>query len=306
MHARLLPLTVAIAGAVLGACGEERNAEDPTPWFEPGSDLEVQEPIEYTEANYDFTGATPISDLSDDQAGIGPAFGSFETWFAPDDAPSDTACDDWMVGDQLPVEVEGIVTIHPRYYFKTSACRTVDDRGTDEKYYGSYFIQDASGGIFVLGDSKVAHFDMGDRVKLRVRALKESFGSKMVSTHDVLEVQRGPEPIYYEPVSDAELGEAHVGKVVRIQGTVISEMSTFGELYLCEGVHEVVDTDNNGRADCLDEGAIQHKFSLDAELNRRGISYGPGDVVEVTGPVIYSFSEYTIVVMRVGQIADVE
>jgi hypothetical protein len=154
-------------------CVDPRPAQDPTDWFDPGSDYDVMEPVEFTDQNYGFTGETAIADL--------PLPGPFQTWFAPEDQPA-PGCTDWSTVPELPAEITGIVTIMPRFYYKTSGCvpddPTVD---SDEKFYGSYFVQDASGGFFVLGDSKVAHFDMGDRVTLKVRATKESFAQNMIA-----------------------------------------------------------------------------------------------------------------------------
>ena len=54
-----------------------------------------------------------------------------------------------MDDEILPFEIEGVVTAHPRYYFKTSGC----DWDSDEKYYGSFFIQDATGAKISIEDS---------------------------------------------------------------------------------------------------------------------------------------------------------
>lgn len=267
---RTLPLLV----ATLAGCPATADRQDPSDWFDAGSAYDVSEVVAFTDQPYDFTGETPIADL--------PSPDPFQTWFAPSDAPQ-APCEDWLPNDGLPAEITGIVTIHPRFYVKTSGCQPSQDADSDEKYYGSYFLQDSSGGYLLLGDSKVAHFDMGDRVTVEVRAIKESFGQKMIAVHDVVEVQRGPEPIYYEPVTTA-LTADHVGRVVRIEATVATEQSTFGEVYL--------DADDGTR----------FKMGIDVELSRRGVYYPPGTRLEVTGPVLYSFNEYTIVVMRIGQI----
>lgn len=260
----------------LAACATPAPREGWEDWYAEGTPYDVTEAIAFTDVPYDFTGPTPIADL--------PIPADFETWFAPDDAPSpDAACADWTTSDALPAVIEGIVTLHPRFYYKTSGCQPDQDVDADEKYYGSYFVQDASGGFFVLGDSKVAHFDMGDRVRIEVRAVKESFDSVMISAHDVVEVQRGPEPIWYQTRTEA-LGFDDVATVVRMEGTVVTEPTTFGEIYL--------ETD----------GGVRFKMSLDAELNRRGVAWPIGARLQVTGPVLYSFSEFQIVVLRIGQV----
>ncbi len=266
-----------IAAALLAGCVPERAAEDPD-WYSAAGDLDVREPVAFTDQPYDFPAQG---------AGIGdlPMPPDFTTWFAPDDPPP-AGCGDWTEDGALPVEIEGMVTVHPRMYFKVDGCVPADNRAvdSDEKYYGSFFVEDATGGVFVLGDSKVAHFDMGDRVALKVRALKNNFGLKMVAAHDVLSVDRGPYPIHYE-VADAPFTDADVGEVRRITGVVVQEPDTFGELWL-EG----------------DEGQ-QWAVSLDIELSRRGLTYPLGARLEVTGPVLFSFSTYSVVVMKKGQVA---
>ena len=211
------------------------------------------------------------------------------------------------------------MTIHPRYYIKVSGCLPDFSVDSDEKYYGSYFIQDRTGGYFVLGDSKVAHFDMGDRVTLRVRAVKDFFGSSMISAHDVIEVDRGPEPIYYRTVAgrllgrDLDAGYDDVAEVVRVEGTLAAEMGGFGELYLCTGddPDTTLRPDPDRRNDLVPACAHQsvqappwYKVGLDVELQRRGVSYPKGARLQVTAPVILSFGDYQLVVMRVGQITE--
>lgn len=271
------PASTVAALLLASGCATQQPRANWEDWYEPGVDYDVAEPVEFTDVNYDFTGDTPIAAL--------PAPEDFQTWFAREDAPADGDCQDWDTTDELPAEITGIVTLHPRFYYKTGGCQPTQDVDSDEKYYGSYFVQDETGGFFVLGDSKVAHFGMGDRVTLRVRAIKESFDQQMIAVHDVIEVQRGPEPIYYDAVG-GELGPEHVSRVVRVEGVVASEMSTFGEVYL-DG-----------------DGGVRFKMALDAELNRRGVSFAVGTRLQVTGPVLYSFDEYTVEVMRIGQITE--
>ena len=70
-----------------------------------------------------------------------------------------------------------------------------------------------------------------------------------------------------------------------MEGTVQSEVSTFGEVYLA-----------------VDDGTTSYKVALDQELTRRGVEYPLGARLQVTGPVIFSFDEYAVVVMQLGQI----
>ena len=288
---------------LLSACAGVAPAEDWSDWYSEGAPLDVEEPVEFTDVPYDFTGEVPIAEL--------PRPGDFETWFGEGDVPPG-GCTDWSTTSELPAVIEGIVTIHPRYYIKVNGC-TPDDFAVDneEKYYGSYFVQDASGGFFVLGDSKVAHFDMGDRVRINVRGIKEHFDSVMISAHDVVEVTRGPEPIYYRTVDDRLLGDADVGEVVRVEGTVATEATTFGEVFLCTGADPDTSLapDPSRRDDLIPRCAhksvrdpLWYKVQIDVELSRRGLRFDPGARLQVTGPVPLAFSDYPVVVMRVGQV----
>lgn len=282
------------------ACDSQRLREDWTAWYDPGSDLDVQEPIAFTDQPYTFTGPTALADL--------PRPETWATWFAETDPPA-TVCADWQTIDGLPVEVTGVVTLHPRQYIKVSGCRPEGDIvvDSDEKYYGSYFIQDGSDGFFVLGDSKVARFDMGDRVSLRVRAVKDVDGFPMISAHDVTEVVRGPEPIAYQTVTGRSLGEVDVSKVVRVEGIVGGPMGQFGEIYLCTGPDPDLTTQNIGGdliPRCFTGGgdeAPAYLISVDVELQRRGVTLPVGDRFAITGPVMLSFDQYQVNVMRVGQ-----
>ncbi|TNE84652.1 MAG: hypothetical protein EP330_28680 [Deltaproteobacteria bacterium] len=264
---------------LLAACADVRGEpEDYTTWYQPGVVLDVEEPLEYTDQPYAAPNAGEA--IGDFKASLFPVSGG-DPVFAVGDGYGAAGCPS-SESSELPFEIEGVVTLHPRYYFKTEGC------DGDEKYYGSYFIEDATGGFFVLGDSKVAHFDMGDRVRLKVRGVRTTFDVDMVYAHDVLSVERGPEPIYYEEMliqpSDIATSRGEVGRTKRIVGTVLSEKDTFGE-FSVEG----------------DNGEI-YWVSLDAELNRRGIGFPIGTRLQVTGPMLYSFSTFRIVVMRVGQL----
>lgn len=271
----------------LGACVPERDAEDPSGWFDPGQAADVEETVAFTDVNYDF----PANDADGLEAFIAAVYpvssgaGADTVAFGADDQyGSGNDCRS-VVEPDLPFEVEGIVTAFPRFYFKTSGC----DWDSDEKYYGSFFLQDRTGGLFVLGDTKVAHFGMGDRIKVRIRGAKTSYDLNMAYTYDLIDVLQYDVPIYYEeptgPFSDMfASGDNPIGKVYRVTGTVTQEKDTFGEFHL--------ETD----------AGVEYAIGLDAELNRRGVDFPLGQRITVTGPVLYSYSVFTIVVMRRGQV----
>lgn len=269
-------LAVISSLVLLAACADVRDGENTNKWFDEATPYDVMEPVAFTDVPYDFpaAGAPGIADL------VVPP--DFETLFGPDDMPP-AGCSDWGTDDSLPMEIEGVVTAHPRVYIKLDGCvPSGSDVDSDEKYYGSYFIQDNTGGRFVLGDSKVAHFDMGDHIRLRVRGMRTNFGQVMIAAHDVTDIERGPMPIYYEQ-TDQEFTEADDGKVMRVVGTVNREMDTFGAFGIT--------------GDNLQEWEV----GLDSELNRRGVSYPIGARIQVTAPVQNSFGLH-LVVMRVGQV----
>lgn len=263
---------------ILAGCTTPREEpEDPSAWFAEGEALDVMEPVEFTDEPYgDFGAPNDIADLYTSVFPTGDSEYTNDIVYGPDEYIPNNDCE-YGTDNDLPMVVEGIVTVHPRFYIKTSGC----DWG-DEKYYGSYFLQDNTGGLFILGDSKVAHFEMGDRVRLRVRGARTSYELNMVYAHDVESIDRGPYPIYYQE-PDGPLGPEHVAKVQRVRGTVTTELGSFGELQI----------EN-------DDGTFD--ISVDSELSRRGFDVPIGTDITVTGPVIYSYSTYSIIIMRRGQV----
>lgn len=262
------------------ACVEGRKAED-ADWYAQATEQDVEESVLFTDQAYAFpaSGAPAIADL--------PTPPEYTTWFGEGDAPP-SGCSDWEMDETstLPVELEAMVTVHPRIYIKINGCVPEGNFSidSDEKYYGSFFVEDATGGVFVLGDSKVAHFDMGDRVRMRVRAMKNNFGLRMVAVHDIVEVMRGPEAIHYTETTEP-FGDEHIGRVMRVTGVVTTEPDTFGQFAI-----ESAD-------------GVEFLVGLDVELNRRGVRFPVGSTIQVTAPILYSFSDYTMVVMKVGQVS---
>jgi hypothetical protein len=281
-----------IAALSLGACADPREGvEDPDDWFDPGSELDVEEFVAFTDEPYDFP-SDPNDGIGALKSAVFPVprtTGSDTLRFGPDDAAISTRGCRVESVNALPFDIEGVVTVHPRYYFKSSGC----DWDSEEKFYGSFFIQDETGGVMVLGDTKVAHFDIGDRVRLRARGAKTGFDLDQIYTYDLLEIVERDVPIFYEETEEPfqcdrtapiDWDACDVGRVKRVTGTVVVAMDTFGDFQI-EG----------------DNGAIWH-VGLDSELNRRGVDYPVGTRITVTGPILYSFSTYTLVVMKKGQV----
>lgn len=262
-----------------------RGAEDWREWYDDGELYDVAEPLRFTAENYDF----PVDDedgigaLSDKAFDFPRNFGTNLAAEAFTDAFSD--CENWNTTTELPKQITGIVTLHPNFYFKTNGCTL-----NDEKYYVSYFIQDRTGGMFVLGDGRVAPFDAGDRVTLNVTSVRRSFGLDMIYGAEIVDFERSAEPIYFEPVDD--LGDADMNLVRRVEGTVVTAPDNFGEFWL-----------NPDGGDCTSEsnrGCLVAQLGLD--IQRRPLEIAVGERLALTGPVLYSYSTYSVAITRVGQI----
>lgn len=291
--------TIAIIG--FASCAPQRVWEDSDDWFDNGQDYSVTESVSFTEVTYGFPeldedGIAAINELFD--------YGDFASWVQTEFAMEDIegakldpglACE-WNGNASLPREIEGIVTITPDFYFKSSGC----DSNSDEKYYGSYFIEDRTGGIMVLGDSKVGHFDVGNKIRMKVRGARYAFGQTMVYAHDIVSVDYAVHDLHYT-VADQLLGDKDIGVVTRATGTVKSEPDTFGQIFIeLDGD----DTCNKRQGEIVPDGCVG--VTLDSELTRRGFSVSVGDRIQATGPVLFSYDIYNIVVMRVGQIEFLE
>ena len=268
-----------ITAITLGlGCTVDDSPQDYMSWYDEGSGLNVEEPVEFTDQNYGFPAdeADGIGALID---GLFPVSDNTIAYAEGDQFGEDTECSSAVESD-LPWVIEGVVTLHPRYYFKTNGC----DFASDEKYYGSFFIQDATGGVFVLGDSKVAHFDVGAKVRMKVRGVRTAYDLNMVYAHDIEEIYYGEEQAVYYAEASGALTAGDVGEVRRVEGTVVTDMDTFGEFK--------VEAENGQR----------YSVALDAEINRRGISFPVGTRLQATGPVLLSYDVYSIIIMEVGQV----
>jgi hypothetical protein len=269
-------------GSLMGTLGcTMRQAEDATSWYDPGQSLDVTETVAFTDVNYAFPKADSdgIGQLKTD---VFPVAGSYGKAFAEGQGFPAGDCVSF-VDKTLPREIEGVVTIFPRFYFKTDGCT----QSSEEKYYGSFFLQDRTGGVFVLGDTKLAHFEAGNRVRLKVRSVSTSFDLDMIYGYDVISVDHTITPIFHEPVTGT-LGDADVGEVRRVEGVVTSEPDTFGSF--------TISTDAGDSVLC----------ALDSEINDRGTVVALEKRLQVTGPVLFSYDEYEIVVMEKGQIQELQ
>lgn len=291
--------------ALLSACG---SPEEPVSSLEPrygtASTTSTVEPVAYTDTPYDFTGPTPIADLYDL---IDASLGNQRVWFGtapsapfPFSGPCDTFGTEVATLPELPAEIEGIVTLHPRYFLNLSFCQS------EERFYGSYFIEDQSGGILVLKDSRISDFRMGDRVKLKANSLAYNFGAYAVLGRvDEEVVSRGHE-IHAEYIGDRLLTAEDIGKTVTIRRELATGATNYNFSELClvpEGTdYSPCDPRCIANEQCLGSLLV----SLDREIEQRDpVVLEPGDVLEITGPVTNSFG-LRLLVARAGQIQFVE
>lgn len=300
--------TIAMAG-----CAEATDPSSPDDRFDDGNHTGIEAPYEYAalqDHNFDVRGETSIRSLLDTSF-PGGSGDTAPVWygFAPDDAyPTGDertfgeACEPNFQNrvyklDNLPATIEGIVTIEPQRYEKVSTC------GEDHRYYGTYFIQDETGSILVLKDSRISDFSVGDRVKLDVRGVTKQFGRLSVAAFDDEEVvkraeERDTSGAPYEKLTQSfgkrfgkpagwargntcwDLNGFNVpegfGNNFRITGRVCREPNNrnFNELLLQKGTKK-----------CVDDPKVEWTVSMGLELGRRGLDIERGDVITVTGPV---------------------
>lgn len=291
---RQLRLSAFVALLMVGStgCVEPERGEDPGEYFSDGDYGQVQDPIAFSTSPYDFTGELPIADLKE-------VFADAPVWvgFSPGEPyPVSGDCDPQRdfdvtipgVVSELPVEIEGIVTTHPRYFQKVSVC------GVEQRYYGSYTLQDSSGGILVLKDSRIAGFEIGDRVRISARAVMKNFDTLAVlaySDEEVINSADDRAPVYYEELERAFRPTDDVYEVRRVTGRVVLEPTNqnFNEM----------------RVQSLEDPNVEWLASVDAELGRRGVGPKLGEVVQVTAPVINSFG-VRLLISALGQLEYVD
>ena len=128
-----------------------------------------------------------------------------------------------VVVPELPMTIEAVVTMHPRQYMKVEVC------GQDERHYGVYTVEDDTGGIIVLRDSRVAPFTFGDRLRLTVEGVTLTFNSEvdtraiLIADVEVIE-EAGTTPVLYEELTEP-FSTDHVGQTRQIEGYVHVESS---------------------------------------------------------------------------------
>ncbi len=139
---------------------------------------------------------------------------------------------DVQVREGLPITVEAVVTLFPRQYLKLPIC------GQDERHYGVYTVEDDTGGLIVLRDSRVAAFGHGDRVRLTVSGITLTYG-RDIDTRAILIADVEPTgesgPVLFTQV-DTGFTTEDVGFVERVEGYVwqVPTNDNFSQLVLAK------------------------------------------------------------------------
>jgi len=340
---------VAFCGLFLAtACTAEPRTErlDDVLWPTAPTTRETVEPVTYVERTAGVGYALP----ADGADGIADLIALFPEGEVGRDDPnifvSDVDAFNCASGKvearaELPMEVEGVVTLHPRQYQKSPIC------DQDERHYGSFTIEDDEAGIVVLRDSRVADFTVGDRVRLKVTALMLSYyrrpETRLVVAADVTRIDPPSadvgRPVLYTDQTTPFAGE-DVGFTRRVEGWVVQTPTNnnYGALMVgtrfpgLPGMGEIdpiCESQCRGRCDrkcsptaCADtvcpalcrDGAVDvdeddipecWEINLDPELVRRSVTPEVGTHLAATGPVVDSFG-LKIWVQRVGQLETLE
>ncbi len=223
MRLTALSASVAIAAA-LAACAEDdlpRGVE----WGGAVDDVVVEEAVPTRLAGADVRYGLPRADQPSiaDVLAIFPS-GSIgrderNTFAAPGLTVSTDQCQGGglVATDALPVTIEAVVTLQPSKYLKLPIC------GQDERFYGAYVIEDDTGGIVVLRDSRVAFARPGDRVRIEISAISQFYGSPdqravVVSSAEV--VSRASDPVIVTP-APTPFASDMVARTHRIDGFVV-------------------------------------------------------------------------------------
>ncbi len=203
------------------ACGELRDTHRSIEeiYGNSGEEVSVSAPIEYRNtASEDYnlptadSGAISIAELialypadSDSTIFVGEGEHFTDIGESSDRDISYQGC--WSGSEEviaeLPVVIEGVVSLHPRQFVKVDIC------GQDERHYGSFVVEDDTGGILVLRDSRVANYNYGDRVRVTVYGMMLTFGRDS-DTRAVLisDVEFAPQA-FREVISEADPCESN-------------------------------------------------------------------------------------------------
>ena len=204
--------------------------------------------------------------------------------------------------DGNSITIEGVVTLHPRQYMKVPVC------GQGERNCSAFVIEDDTGGMVILRDSRIAPYSMGDRVRVTLDSLiypppglRNLMWMGLTAQIEVVKSSQGENrlPIYYAQ-SPSWFSEDDVVETKEIEGFVIQQPSNsnFSELILEdtlpdtlkieEGVRTTLDllcrdkcTGKCGEKGCGDPNG---SCSFCAQRFLSGDSFGGEDWIVTTKP----------------------
>ncbi|MGB0647776.1 MAG: hypothetical protein ACPGQS_11405, partial [Bradymonadia bacterium] len=196
----------ALTALVIGCAAETSPISPSERWPETGEQHEVSEPVPLAERTVgqvyglprnglqsisDLIAVLPETDIGRDE----PKFYS-----APAQALMCTNGRAAQSAD-LPMTIEGVITIPGTYYIKVSVC------DQEEKFYGSFVVEDDTGGIMVLRDSRVSQVQPGDVVRMTVHtmAVSDNLGridSRAILSYD-LEILGEKRDVLFERTTEA-------------------------------------------------------------------------------------------------------
>lgn len=222
-------LTVSLVlGALICACGDARTVATPVDeiWNSEPVRITADEVIEFVDRGSGATyglprdGMASVADLIAVFPEEGQGGGDPNIFIGPNVTIPTDQCRGGapVVVPELPMTIEAVVTLHPRQYMKVEIC------GQDERHYGVYTVEDDTGGIIVLRDSRVAPYTFGDRVRLTVDAVTLTFNSdadtRAILIADVERIVEEPgQDVLYDSTFEP-FGTEHVGQVKQVEGFV--------------------------------------------------------------------------------------
>lgn len=231
---------------VFPACADPR--EEPLPnesIWEDGSEEVLTEPISFQErgggASYGLPrgDADSFADLIDIFPEDGVGFGQPTIFGSDAYEGADDLCPTWAREStrRLPMTIDGVVTLHPRQYLKVEVC------AQDERHYGTYVVEDDTGGMIVLRDSRVAPFTFGDRIRMTIDAVTLTFGgdgdTRAILLADVEKLPSEDKTILFEKTREP-FGTELVGRVHQVEGWVHVRPTNdnFNEMVLTSKAYE--------------------------------------------------------------------
>ena len=218
-------ISAAIAWCAL-ACGVDANNRPTSEerWTASGAQHEVTEPVELadraTGLSYGLpeAGQPSIADLlallPDEKPGSHKLYSSSEQPLTCTNGSTEPAA--------LPKTIRAVVTIPGTYYKKASIC------DQEEKFYGSFVVEDDTGGILVLRDSRVAEVQPGDVVDIVVHTIalthyRGELDSRAILSYE-MNILPTPKTVLYSSQPDPFEFE-DIGKTQRVEGFVLENPS---------------------------------------------------------------------------------